>query len=375
MNQTNDRQLEYETKLIKLVVIILACAAAVAVIWLFFRRIIIWFLPFIIAWLVATAIEPFVRFFEKNLHFPRRIASFIFVVSAVLLLCFIVFAGGYLAVKEAGVFLQNLSSYRQSFSDFIDNIGARLSSLLSFLPRGNTAQSIFDSLLSSVSGGASWLIASATQFFSAVPSVFLFVIVTTISAYLLSANFMQIKRFLILQISAKHRQWLFDVQHQVLFTIGNYIKAYAIILLITFALLLMGFMMLGMKNSLSLAVLVAFVDILPVLGVGIVLIPWAIFSFIVGDTATAVAIALLYAVIAVTRQIIEPHIIGKRTGLHPLVTVIALYIGFNVMGFFGMILFPFIMIIIKYLNDSGKLRLWKQIPDERAGYEKRKIEE
>jgi len=161
----------------------------------------------------------------------------------------------------------------------------------------------------------------------------------------------------------------------VLFTIGNYIKAYAIILLITFALLLMGFMMLGMKNSLSLAVLVAFVDILPVLGVGIVLIPWAIFSFIVGDTATAVAIALLYAVIAVTRQIIEPHIIGKRTGLHPLVTVIALYIGFNVMGFFGMILFPFIMIIIKYLNDSGKLRLWKQIPDERAGYEKRKIEE
>ena len=375
MNQTNDRQLEYETKLIKLVVIILACAAAVAVIWLFFRRIIIWLLPFIIAWLVATAIEPFVRFFEKNLHFPRRIASFIFVVSAVLLLCFIVFAGGYLAVKEAGVFLQNLSSYRQSFSDFIDNIGARLSSLLSFLPRGNTAQSIFDSLLSSVSGGASWLISSATQFFSAVPSVFLFVIVTTISAYLLSANFMQIKRFLILQISAKHRQWLFDVQHQVLFTIGNYIKAYAIILLITFALLLMGFMMLGMKNSLSLAVLVAFVDILPVLGVGIVLIPWAIFSFIVGDTATAVAIALLYAVIAVTRQIIEPHIIGKRTGLHPLVTVIALYIGFNVMGFFGMILFPFIMIIIKYLNDSGKLRLWKQIPDERAGYEKRKIEE
>ena len=375
MNQTNDRQLEYETKLIKLVVIILACAAAVAVIWLFFRRIIIWFLPFIIAWLVATAIEPFVRFFEKKLHFTRRIASFIFVVSAVLLLCFIVFAGGYLAVKEAGVFLQNLSSYRQSFSDFIDNIGARLSSLLSFLPRGNTAQSIFDSLLSSVSGGASWLISSATQFFSAVPSVFLFVIVTTISAYLLSANFMQIKRFLILQISAKHRQWLFDVQHQVLFTIGNYIKAYAIILLITFALLLMGFMMLGMKNSLSLAVLVAFVDILPVLGVGIVLIPWAIFSFIVGDTATAVAIALLYAVIAVTRQIIEPHIIGKRTGLHPLVTVIALYIGFNVMGFFGMILFPFIMIIIKYLNDSGKLRLWKQIPDERAGYEKRKIEE
>ncbi len=135
------------------------------------------------------------------------------------------------------------------------------------------------------------------------------------------------------------------------------------ITLITFLELFVAFTVLGIKYAFLIALVIAVIDILPVLGTGTVLIPWSIFLLLIGDYYTGIALIIVYIVIAVIRQIIEPKIVGKYIGLYPLLTLVAMYTGLRVMGVLGLITFPLIIIIVKKLNDDGKLHLFKN-PDE-----------
>ncbi|HEX3026964.1 MAG TPA: AI-2E family transporter, partial [Clostridia bacterium] len=106
-------------------------------------------------------------------------------------------------------------------------------------------------------------------------------------------------------------------------------------------------------------VFIALVDILPVLGTGTVMIPWAIIEMITGDVTMGLSIGVLYGVITLIRNIIEPKLVGYHIGLHPLVTLMAMFIGLSVMGVPGMFLFPITLIILKHMQDTGKIRIWK----------------
>lgn len=128
----------------------------------------------------------------------------------------------------------------------------------------------------------------------------------------------------------------------------RYLRAYFLLFLLTFAELLIGFMILGTGYAFLLAFMTALLDALPVLGVGTILLPYAIFSFMAGDRSLGFGLLILYGVITLVRQFVEPHLVGKSLGLHPILMLMAFYVGFRLFGVAGIFLGPAAALILKY---------------------------
>ena len=107
------------------------------------------------------------------------------------------------------------------------------------------------------------------------------------------------------------------------------------------------------------AIVTSIVDIIPILGTGTILLPWLAYSFIVGNYAMGIGLLVMYIVISVIRQIIEPKFVAGQLGLPPFVTITALYLGLKIFGVLGMIIMPVIIVMLKLLNDEGIIHLWK----------------
>lgn len=141
-------------------------------------------------------------------------------------------------------------------------------------------------------------------------------------------------------------------------TVACLLKTYAFLMLLTFTELSVGFALFnlfgaGIEHVIPLALITALVDILPVLGVGTVLIPWAAFDLLSGNISRAIMLIILYVVIIIIRNFLEPKLVGERFGLHPAITLAAIYIGGRLFGFVGVFLLPLTVIILKRLKDSG----------------------
>ncbi|MPN15908.1 hypothetical protein SDC9_163244 [bioreactor metagenome] len=153
-------------------------------------------------------------------------------------------------------------------------------------------------------------------------------------------------------------------------SLGKLIKAYAILIFITFCEISLGLSFLSLIHVYTggyivfIALVVAVVDIMPVLGTGTVLIPWTLYSFIVGDFGLGVGIAVMYAIITILRQYIEPKLVANQLGLPPFVTIIGMYIGLRLFGIIGMFFVPMMIIFLKLLNDEGVIHIWKSLPPD-----------
>lgn len=141
--------------------------------------------------------------------------------------------------------------------------------------------------------------------------------------------------------------------------VGKLIKSYSIIMSITFVELSIGLSILKISNPFLIALAISVFDILPILGAGGVLLPWAIFSLILGNVPLGIGLFILYGVIMVVRQVIEPKIVGQQIGLHPIATLLCMFIGAKLLGVIGLFLFPITATIIKGMNDEGVIHLFK----------------
>ena len=123
--------------------------------------------------------------------------------------------------------------------------------------------------------------------------------------------------------------------------------------------LLAGLLLIRQPYALLLAVVIAFIDALPVFGTGTVLLPWAVLCCLEGNFPKGIALTALYLVIWLVRSIMEPKLMAKSAGLPPLPALMAMYVGFCAMGVAGMILGPILLLLVKQLHDGGYLHLWK----------------
>jgi predicted PurR-regulated permease PerM len=138
------------------------------------------------------------------------------------------------------------------------------------------------------------------------------------------------------------------------------VKAYLIILSITFVELLIGLSILKVTYALPIAAIVSVLDILPILGTGGVLIPWAIVNLISNDYRSGFGMLILYFTMLIVRNAVEPRIVGHEIGLHPIITITTMYAGLRLFGFIGFIIAPLVTILVKYLNDQGEINLYKK---------------
>jgi predicted PurR-regulated permease PerM len=147
-------------------------------------------------------------------------------------------------------------------------------------------------------------------------------------------------------------------------TLWSYIRSYAIILTITFGEIFLGLSIIGINNAAGIAVAIAIFDILPVVGSGLVLLPWTIITLISGNLVQGIGLGVLYVVVIVVRQIMEPKIVGDRVGLHPLVTLLSMVLGTYLFGGIGLLGLPITVALLHALNKQGAIHLYRMSDDE-----------
>ena len=141
----------------------------------------------------------------------------------------------------------------------------------------------------------------------------------------------------------------------------KYMRSYLLLLVITFLEMLTGLFLIRAPYPVIMAVVIALLDLLPVLGVGVVLIPWGIWSFLIGRTAFGIGLLVLFIAHTVFRQVIEPKIVGKSLGVHPLLTLVFIYVGYSVFGIVGLLLVPIFTVLVDIILENKK-----QNPDEKS---------
>lgn len=203
-----------------------------------------------------------------------------------------------------------------------------------------------------------------------IPSFVIAFIIFMISTVFISSDYDKIKRFFIKQLSRERADKISYAWHLAVNSLKKMIKAYCLIILITTFELIVGFYALkfiGVFDNpyiLIIAFVIAVIDIIPVLGTGTVLIPWAVISFITGKIGLGIGLLVIYVIILVIRQIIEPKLVAGQVGLPPIVTIIAMYVGSKTLGILGFFILPFAVILVKVFNDAGLVHVFKDVHDE-----------
>ncbi len=193
-------------------------------------------------------------------------------------------------------------------------------------------------------------------------------------------SYKEIKEFIYRQISEEKGKKLSQTKTVLFSTLGKMAKAYCLLMLITFSEISIGLGLLKVAGIyevnyiLVIAIVTALVDIVPVLGTGTILIPWSAYLLITGEFGGGIGLLVMYAIITVIRQIIEPKLVADQVGLPPVITIMSMYIGAKVFGPIGIFLLPIIVILIKLLNDKGIIKIFKTSNSEHAAEETAKEE-
>jgi len=317
------------------------------------------FMPFIFAILLALMIEPVVNLFEKHGRFKRSWAVF----SSLILVI-----GGFVSIllMLAAVIIREMSSlYRLAQSHSDEVIGQVMTSLtdfrLSYLelnlpPQVQTAvQDNLQSGLNIIQQLMSSSINALMQAFIKLPGILVFIGIATVAAFLIIKDRALIRTFVIEILPSSARSKSINVINDLLKALSGFIKAYSILITITAVITMVSLRILGVEYAFLLGILVGIMDILPVLGPGAIIVPWIIWEFMNGHTGMGISLLVVYAIITVIRQFLEPQIVGDSIGLHPLATLMSLYIGLQLGGFMGMVLGPVLMVIIIASYRAGLL--------------------
>ncbi|HHT65379.1 MAG TPA: sporulation integral membrane protein YtvI [Clostridiales bacterium] len=335
-----------------------------AVLYLLLTKLLSFFAPFLIAFLIAYIIEKPVSLLQKRFRLPRGVAS------AVSLAVFMVLAGGLIGFLFYRLFMEvwDLTKVNMGYQNILPRIqewidlgGAWYAGLPPEVV--NTVESSLKGILSKIGDtatlGINSILNAMIKVLTSLPQSLLYTVITLVAAFFFSRDKQRISRFVYSQLPENWDSKAKGIKDDLLAALIGYVRALLIMVTITFFQILPGYIILGVKYSLFLAIATAVADFLPVLGPGTVLIPGAVIHLINGSYFQAVGFLILYMIVTVVRQFIEPRIVGGNIGLHPLVTLIFIYLGYRVFGFTGLILGPVFAILVKSLQKAGILPAWK----------------
>lgn len=301
-------------------------------------------LPFLLAWGAAYLARPIALRLSRLTRMPRGVLSVILVFLFVAAVAAALFFGLRRAALELLAFGERLGR-EGAIDSIITRMLAAWQSLcekFSFLSfAGEEGESwLADWLARAGAALGEWALAAAGKLVSALPSFFLFLTVALCAAFYFALDLDGLHRALCSLLPPRVYGGLTRIKEGAFYAALGYLRAYLILAAITFGLLALGFLVLGVRYALLLALLFAALDFLPVIGVNILLIPWAIFELIGGRYFLGFGLLILCAVIALVRQFAEPRIISRRFGIHPLASLAGMYFGLRFFGFFGLFFGP-----------------------------------
>ena len=314
-------------------------------------------LPLLFGWLFSLIINPLSDKISKWSGVSKKfIRAFLCI-----FLIFLFFALITLACRrlffELSAFIERLTLDPKTVEDLLQNVSASLSqsklfsgiaSIVSGLDKyaavaDNLLSEITSSLFSSVSAFLSRIAGGAI---AGIPTAFLFIITFILSSYYFCVDGEKIMAFFSSLIPKGVKETLTKTKKQLFSSLLAYLKASVILLILTFIEVFLGLFILRVKYPFIIALIIAIVDFLPILGAGIVLVPWAIYCLATKSTMLGVGLIVIFIAVTVVRKMLEPKIMAKKMGAHPLAIIGSVYIGFKLIGGWGLILAPIICSII-----------------------------
>ena len=319
----------------------------------------IFYIPFLIAFVISLTIEPLIRKIMKITNLTRKVSAIVTLSIVFSLIIGLLIWGITSLVTEITTILSNMNSNMENMGKIINGIVLNIN-FDSFKIPEQIKMIIQNSVKNYIGEGADLaqnLLTNIINVFTNIPKIMICIGITILATY-----FVCVDKMYILDQMEHHlpRNWVnkFDKKlRSVITSLGNYLKAEGLLIFISFTIVLVGLITfniigLNIKYPLLMAILVAIVDALPILGAGTIIIPWGIMSAFNGDITLAISLIALYVVIIVTRQLIEPKIISSHIGIHPIFTLIAMYTGFKIIGFIGLFVGPIILIILKNIFQT-----------------------
>lgn len=329
-------------------------------IFIFCRFLLKYLMPFIAGGAVALIVQKPAGFISAKTKIKRSVIAGTLAVSAFVgfaLLCFFLC---FKAVSSAAGFFEEIGGNADKLTALFKDIKSFALSLFEKLPKeiNGFLTDLYGSALDKAAASFTAFISSAAGYaVKRAPQFLLSFTVAAVSSCYIAADFNKLINFARGIIGKRIYADIIRVKNIMVNSVFKFIKGYLIILAITFAELFLGLMFLKIKYALILSALIAVIDVLPVLGTGTVLIPWAALELITGDTAKGLSIAALYILITAVRNFAEPKIIGRQIGIKPLFTLLAMFIGIRLFGIAGIFILPITLIVLVeyYKQDNSEL--------------------
>lgn len=319
----------------------------------------VFYTPFLIAFIISILVEPIIKKVCKRTHLTRKMSGIIVLVFVFAIIVGFLVWGITMLIDEGSNLLSSLNYYIDKSYEYITGCIDKLN-LDEVKMSGELEKMLKNSatnLLDSVSKWIAEFLTSMISKISSIGTLGVYAIITILATYFICAD-----RIYILDQIEHHfpKEWVkkFTKNTKKIITLlGGYLKAEVILVAINFVIVLIGlfaFDIFGLQVGypLLMALFIAFVDILPIVGSGTVIVPWAIISAMQGNMTLALALFVLLVIISVVRQLLEPKVVSNQIGIHPIFTLIAMYTGYKIMGIMGMLVGPIIIIILKPIFET-----------------------
>lgn len=304
-------------------------------------------LPFILAGIVAILIDPIIDFFVLRLKIPRGWSVF-----AVLF----IFIGGFLAILV--LISSRLYVELYQLSQNVPDLRALLDELVSRAHHFYLSIALPNEVLVQLQGVAARLGASLTRgvtasfnkmmdFFAVLPGVMITLLITLIATFFFSRDKGRLQKSFLTLIPDGWQGPIKSVYLDLSLAVVGYFRAQLMLISLNTMIAIVGLYALGVEYALIMGLVTGFFDLLPIFGPGSIIVPWAIWNLVVGDIKMAVSLGVLYVIMIIVRQIMEPKLVAQNIGLHPLATLAAIFIGLKALGVVGIFLGPAVLVIFR----------------------------
>lgn len=337
---------------------LLTAVLIAAIIYLVFKYALPLLLPFLFSLLISAIVLPLVGYLHRKMHFHKKLTAAVLVTILYLILA------GLLMLAGRWIYLSASSAVDWFNTRFVPDINALLEKIDALLHNSDSAlmtwlYSLKDSLIATLQPKVVQLSTSVvTKLASGVPSFAVKVIISVVATYFFALDYDNIRRAVTSRMSESLYQKSSAAFQSLRSTIGQYLRAYSLIFLITFAELAIGLLCAGVKRFALIALGIAIFDILPILGSSMIMLPWSIITLLRGNYQQGIILFVVYLVVVIVRQFIEPKIVGERVGLHPLITLVAMYVGLKLFGGLGLLALPLTCAVIQQLELAGVTHLF-----------------
>jgi len=343
-------------KIFKTILITAGIAIALFLLPLFIKI----FAPFLAAFFIAALSQGIVKFLERKLKISRGISSAALVTIIVASVLGLVGIAMFQLFSQAKNLIANLpdtiSAFRVQFNNLIDRFNGFKLSLSPEISQ------VIDSVLAqlweytaTISGTAtSMAIDVAKAFAASLPGILIFLVMFILGTFFFTKDYLLVINFLKELFPKKAIRLAAKAKNIILHAFSSYIKAQLLLMLLTAFLVTVGLWIIGNDYPLLWGIVCGMVDVLPVLGTAAVLVPWALISLVYGDTYLFVSLLIIQALVFVVRQLAEPKIISKQIGVHPILTLVSIYIGLKFFGITGVIIAPIVTLLAVNLYVSYK---------------------